>query len=245
MTREDKLSSEVKEGQFLVGITGEMGCGKNFVSNLLVQASKFIFDTLTLHHIDYDQIGHFVLSNSKGVIYEQARYDISNHFGSLLMNKDGSVNRSSLRNIVFNEQKELEVLNTIMKKPMLNRFYEVAKDKKGIILFNAATLVEHDLTYVVNNNVILVDIPRRTQKILLAQRDNLAPRDISELFKNQLSYSEKKLQLEREISSKGGVLWNYLNTYNSPREASTIETLLSDIVNRYTLRTYLDGIKFP
>lgn len=100
------------QSKFCVGLTGGISCGKTTISN--------IFQDLNINVIDADLISREVVANGSKTLNI-----LENHFGKQIINKDGSLNRSLLRKLVFADKKELKYLNNVMH-PAIN---QALKDK--------------------------------------------------------------------------------------------------------------------
>jgi pantetheine-phosphate adenylyltransferase/dephospho-CoA kinase len=184
------------KGQYIIGITGEPGCGKSYLSEKFVELGKKY--GIPVHNIELDHIGHHILSDLDEPSYVQVREQIISNFGDTIKNPDGSINRSRLGEIVFNDPSALEKLNTLMKTPLHVRLKRELYDKKGIILFNAALIAESDMSYLSNNNVLLVGVDKETQLGRLQKR-NLTEEQIFRRLESQHDYTEKKQILQDKI----------------------------------------------
>ncbi|MHC4944241.1 MAG: pantetheine-phosphate adenylyltransferase [Planctomycetota bacterium] len=185
-----KLEQKIS-GQLRIGVAGGIGSGKSFVASGLVNR------VVNARHIDLDEIGHYILSNSPEPKYQETRKRIVMQFGSTLLEKDGSVNRSALGAIVFEDPRKLSLLNDIMLKPILAHLYELCRDNHmqeqpeslRIIFLESGLFVENHLTHLVNHCMILVTCP-----------DDLK---IRRMTKNRgMDEDEAKQKIRREISDK-------------------------------------------
>ena len=95
----------------VVGLTGNIGCGKSTVSNILKKLGVSI--------IDADIVSREILLDTKvlNLIFDT--------FGNSIKNTDNTLNRKKLGDIVFNDEKELIKLNNIthpkIKENILNQ----------------------------------------------------------------------------------------------------------------------------
>ena len=79
----------------IVGLTGGIGSGKSEVSRR--------FENLGIDVIDADVIAREVVGVDKPALKE-----IAEHFGQQILNVDETLNRSELRELIFNDQSEKE-----------------------------------------------------------------------------------------------------------------------------------------
>lgn len=192
-------------GQFIVGVTGEIGVGKSYVCEKMVELGKEV--GLEVHNIELDFLAHDIYEKLTEPRYEEVRKTIIKEFGDKVKNKNGVVNRKILGEIVFSDPKKLKRLNEIMYTPILVRLRRELYGKKGLILLNAALIAESDMAYLSNNNVILVKVDEKTQKKRLQDR-KLSPEQIKTRLQSQYDFVGKKKLLEKIVKRDGqGNIW--------------------------------------
>lgn len=211
-------------GQYIVGVTGEIGSGKSYVSKRFVELGQA--KGINVYDLDLDAIGHEILGWLPQPKYEEVRTQIVETFGSSIQLADGTINRKTLGNIVFNDPAALVQLNNIMSTPLLVRARRELYGKKGLILFNAALIAESNLSYLCNNNVCLVYADKDTQKTRLASRGlNLA--QMQRRLKTQYNFEEKQNILQQTIDRDNqGKIW----VVNNSEGKDEIERTLDDII---------------
>lgn len=113
----------------IIGVTGGIGSGKSTVSSILKEFGAFI--------IDADFISRQVVMPG-----EKALIELTEEFGSDILDDWGQLKRKMLADIVFNDKKKLQVLNDIVHKYVAKRI----KDN-----------VEEQLK--INTKIIVIDAP--------------------------------------------------------------------------------------
>jgi len=217
---EEKLS-----GQYIVGITGEIGAGKSYFGRRLEEKGREA--GYKVHNIELDNIGRDILGKLNEKLYVDMREEIGRTFGSGVLLSDGFVDRKVLGDIVFNDPKKLDLLNKLMLPPILVRLRREIYDKKGFILLNAALLAEADLTNLCNNNVILVTANHESQERRLKAR-GLDSEQITRRKESQYNASEKVRKIEDSIVKKGyGNLWSVENSDGVNNFNNTFQNLLT------------------
>jgi len=198
------LEKEVS-GQSIIGVTGEIGVGKSYVCQKLVDLGKQ--QKLKVHHIELDHLAHDIYEKLTDVGYKKIRQQLIEEFGKTIRNEDGTINRKVLGELVFNDQKKLSVLNEIMYTPILVRLRRELYGKKGLILLSAALIAESDMAYLSNNNIILVTANEKIQKERLKKR-SLTSDQIKTRLASQYDFAKKKSSLEKIIKRDNqGKLW--------------------------------------
>lgn len=217
---EAKLSA-----QYIIGLTGEIGSGKSHVGKKLLELAKEI--NLEAHNIELDDLARQIQSDLKEEKYKVVRKQIIDAFGKEVVDSDGSINRKVLGEIVFADQKKLNRLNEIMETPILVRLRRELKNKKGLIILNAALLAEAKMSQLSNYNTILLSVDEKTQNQRLLDR-GLSQEQIKRRLESQYDFVSKKKALEAEIEkNKHGKVWVLENQNASDSE---INKLLNEVL---------------
>ena len=213
-------------GQFIIGVTGEIGVGKSYVIKKFEELGKE--KGIPVYNIELDEIGHQILGDLLEPKYKEIRETIAGVFGEKVKHPDGKIDRKSLGEIVFSDAKQLEKLNKIMYTPLIVRLRRELYGKKGLILFNAALIAESNMTYLCNNNLVLVKSDEQSQQKRLAER-NLAPEQIKRRLASQYSFKQKKEKLEKFVKKeRHGKIWVVENSDSS--DSNEIKTVFEDII---------------
>lgn len=219
---ENKLSK-----QYIVGITGEIGAGKSFLSQQLVAYAQK--QGVIIHNIELDQLAAQIQTDITEQKYQHIRQNIVTTFGHQVLAADGSISRKALGEIVFADQAKLQQLNEIMRTAILVRLRRELKGKQGIILLNAALLAESEMLNLSNNNLILVRVSAAVQKERLLAR-GLAPEQIARRIASQYNFETKKQRIDQAIDETGqGKLWLIDNT--APVSEATISQLFEELLH--------------
>ena len=83
----------------VLGLTGNIGCGKSSVSNIFIQNGIDVVDA---------DIEARRIFDDKDLLNK-----VFSTFGDSIKNEDGSLNRKALGNIVFNDDEKLIELNNL------------------------------------------------------------------------------------------------------------------------------------
>jgi pantetheine-phosphate adenylyltransferase/dephospho-CoA kinase len=223
---EDKLS-----GQYLVGLTGEIGSGKSFIGQQLVELGQAV--GIEVHNIELDQLSWQIQSDLQEEKYAMVRQQIKDFFGAAVLQTDGSINRKALGEIVFADATKLAKLNEIMATPILVRLRKELLGKRGLIILNAALLVEAEMSQLANYNMILLAVdPEIQQQRLLAR--GLEPEQIQRRLDSQYDFANKRAHLAAAIErNQQGKLWTVEN--NGDNQAA-LQELFEDLVGYFGLR---------
>lgn len=214
-------------GQYLVGLTGEIGSGKSYVGEKMLELARK--KGIEAHNIELDHLSWQIQEDLQEEKYALVRKKITDLFGAEVAKADGSINRKVLGEIVFADQEKLKKLNEIMATPILVRLRRELKDKKGLIFLNAALLVEASMSQLVNYNMLLLSVSEKFQQERLLGR-GLNQEQIQRRLQSQYNFLNKKKHLEDNIAKYGqGKLWILEN--DSAKEQDVQKTLDSILLH--------------
>lgn len=100
----------------VLGITGGIGSGKSTVSGILKELGAFV--------IDADVISREVVMPG-----EKALEELTEEFGSDILDDWGQLRRKKLAELVFNDKKRLQILNHILHKYVAERIEDNVKEQ--------------------------------------------------------------------------------------------------------------------
>ena len=214
-------------GQYFVGVTGAIGCGKSYACKELVKAGQA--KNIPIQSVDLDHIGHLIIKDCNLPMAVRARQEIVKYFGKAVLCGDGSIDRKKLGEMVFGNPHELQQLNQILAKPMFVYLRDqIISKMKGVILLEAALFAESGIADWCNYNIVLVGANEKVQKDRVSARDGLSAEQIERRINSQFSGERKKELLAQQIKDNGhGKLWEFDNSEEIP---GRFERLLEQVV---------------
>ena len=175
----------------ILGLTGNIGCGKSSLSNIL--SDKFDI-------IDADIISRQIFEDKE--LLEL----VFMNFGDDIKNSDGSLNRKSLGNIVFNDDEKLILLNSLthpkIKEKIKDKIKEIELLKKEVVVIDGALLVEGGYLEIINK-LIVITCKEETQISRIQKRDNCTKEAATSRIKSQMSQEEKSKYGDYIIDNSG------------------------------------------
>ncbi|WP_455539413.1 dephospho-CoA kinase [Terrisporobacter sp.] len=178
----------------VVGLTGNIGCGKSSLSK--------IFSDEGINIVDADIIARQIYNDKKLLdkVYET--------FGTNIKNKDGSLNRKALGRIVFNDDEKLIQLNKlthpVIRQKVSDEINDYKNKNKKIIILDAALLVESDYLNFIDK-LLVVTCKEDIQIKRIMSRDNCSREEALSRIKSQMSQEDKVKYADYIIDNSGTV----------------------------------------
>ncbi len=184
----------------IIGLTGGIASGKNFVAGIFVQNGAAVFDA--------DKEVHKLLELDQSTIAE-----VKKKFHESFV--AGKIERKILGKIVFADAEKLKILEKILHPKVRKKyqeFLEVAqKEKKKIAVLNIPLLLETE-SYKCDKILAIIAAPSIQKKRFLARAKKNNPRNFAAEKKNlekkfeqirakQISNSERKLRADFVVNS--------------------------------------------
>jgi dephospho-CoA kinase len=174
----------------IVGLTGGIGSGKSEVSHR--------FEQLGITVVDADIVAREVVS-----IGSAALTAIATHFGKVILNADGSLNRAQLRSRIFEnleEKRWLEnLLHPIVRKEILN---QLAQSQTPYSILSSPLLFETKQNELVSR-VLVVDATEDLQLKRASARDTNNTDQIQKIMATQISRVERCKKADDIIENHG------------------------------------------
>ena len=179
---------------YLVGLTGGIGSGKSTVADM--------FAALGVRIIDTDLISHQLTQVDGGAIPA-----IRDAFGAHLIDAQGALDRSKMRELVFGNPAEKQRLESILH-PLI---FALTKQQAGSFTGAPYTLIVVPLLFESGryagwlHRVIAVDCPEESQIARTTRRSNLDEPAVRAIMAQQLG-REARLALSDEVILNNGSL---------------------------------------
>ena len=180
----------------LVGLTGGIATGKSLVSQILKELGAYI--------IDADKIARQVVEPEKPAWFEIVKF-----FGRDIINKDKTINRKRLGEIIFNDPVKKRKLEEIVHPKVIEEENRLVKEygrknPNGIVIIDAALLIEAGSHKRVDK-LIVVYADKETQFKRLSERDGLSRADAEKRTASQLPLDKKVKMADFVIDNSKGI----------------------------------------
>jgi dephospho-CoA kinase len=178
-----------------IGLTGGIASGKSTVSTMLRELSFPI--------VDADVIAREVVE--KG---EQAYLGIVDTFGEEVLLQNGTIDRTKLGAIVFNNEEMRKKLNSIVhpavRKRMIEQKEHYIETGSRAVILDIPLLFESKLTYMVEKTLLVfVDSDIQLQRLMT--RNQFSVEEAISRIQSQMPLTEKVLLADEVINNNGKV----------------------------------------
>ncbi len=183
---------------YIVGLTGGIGSGKSTIANL--------FSELGVPIVDADVVARDVVAKDSLILEK-----IIAHFGEEVRLENGELNRSELRKLVFQNEKEKlwlnNLLHPVIREKMLQQLRSV---NYPYVLWVVPLLIENKLMKLCDR-VLVIDVEPELQILRASRRDSNSVELIKQMIQSQvnrelrLSFAddviENNLPLEKNVAN--------------------------------------------
>lgn len=176
----------------IIGITGSSGSGKSTVT-------KILSEELKAKTINADQVVKQL--QEKGTKYYEEIVEI---FGLEILQKDTSLNRKKLAEIIFQDKEKKEKLDELTFKYVVEEIKrKVQKAKEEYVIIDAPLLIESKLNEICNT-VIAVISQKEEQVKRICQRDNMKEKEAKIRIDAQKDNEFYKANADYIVENDGG-----------------------------------------
>ncbi|UCJ16965.1 dephospho-CoA kinase [Pseudomonas sp. MM211] len=177
-----------------LGLTGGIGSGKSAV------AEHFV--ALGVDLIDSDQAARWVVEPGRPALAA-----IAEHFGEQVLQADGQLNRSALRERVFADPAQRRWLENLLH-PLIAQevalFLSTAKLPYAILV--SPLLIESG-QYKLTQRVLVVDVPKQLQIERTMRRDQLSAEQVQAILAVQATREERLRHANDVLSNDRDMAW--------------------------------------
>ncbi len=175
-----------------IALTGGIGSGKTTVTDY--------FRKLGVPVIDADETSHEVTQAG-----EPAVQKISDAFGDSVLDCDGNLDRTALRNIVFADPESRKLLESILHPEIRRRMNEAAsRTQSPYCLFSIPLLIETD-QHTSYDRILVVEASEDRRRTWIQARSNLTQNEITAILSAQVSDQQRRRAADDLLMNDGGI----------------------------------------
>ncbi|CDT88394.1 dephospho-CoA kinase [Vibrio coralliirubri] len=163
----------------IIGLSGGIASGKTTVANLFNE------------HFNIDIVDADIVAREVVALGSDGLKQITEHFGESILLEDGTLNRSSLRELIFSDPKEKQWLNDLLHPMIRDKIdSDLSKITSPYGLLVAPLLVENQMQGMADR-VLIVDVPAEVQIERTMSRDNVSREQVASILKSQASREQR------------------------------------------------------
>ena len=175
-----------------IALTGGIGSGKTTVSDY--------FRNLGVPVIDADETSHEVTQAG-----EPAVQKISDAFGDSVLDCDGNLDRTALRNIVFGDPESRKLLESILHPEIRRRMNETAsRTQSPYCLFSIPLLIETG-QHTSYDRILVVEASEDRRRTWIQARSDLTQNEITAILSAQVSDQQRRRAADDLLINDGGI----------------------------------------
>jgi dephospho-CoA kinase len=164
---------------WVLGLTGGIGCGKTAVSNMLAELGITIVDA----DIVARQVVEPGTDGLKAIIA---------HFGNDILDEHGALNRGELRSRIFSNTEQKAWLNALLHPLIRTKLItDLTNAQSDYVVLVAPLLFENELDSYCNRT-LLIDVPVEIQITRTTKRDNISTEQAKQIIDAQMSREQKQ-----------------------------------------------------
>jgi dephospho-CoA kinase len=175
---------------FTVALTGGIASGKTLVSDE--------FSKLGIAIIDTDVIAHEIVEPGQPALME-----IQDYFGSDIIDKNGRLNRSELRALIFSNPDARGKLESILHPRIRQKATKAAAKISSAYCILVIPLLTEKGTYPNVNRILVVDVEPETQITRLMARDGSSRKQAEQILAAQAGRSDR-LKIADDVLDNSG-----------------------------------------
>lgn len=177
---------------YVVALSGGVASGKSTIANLFAQLGVPI--------IDADIIARQVVE-----VGTDALAQIVKHFSTEILLPNGELDRSQLREIIFNNDHERLWLNNLLH-PIIHKITQkqIAKQTAPYVIWVVPLLIENNL-HQLADRVLMVDVPETLQMERLIYRDKISESLAKRMIRTQVPLAERLSYADDIIVNNGNL----------------------------------------
>lgn len=177
---------------WILGVSGGIGSGKT--------AATDYFQTLGITVVDADIVAREVVA-----VGEPALDEIAAHFGSHVINPDGTLHRAALRDIVFADTAQRQALEAITHPAIRQRLQAQCQAATSAYAILASPLLWESGQAALAKRTLLVDVSEATQLQRASQRDGVTEANIRAIMAAQWTRQQRRDKADDIIINEGSI----------------------------------------
>ena len=176
--------------EFILGLTGGIASGKSAAADRLEALGASVIDT--------DLIAREVVQPGQPALSK-----IATHFGEAVLHSDGSLNRSTLREIIFNDATERQWLEALLHPLIRQTALKRAQSANSDVAVLVVPLLFESGQYNEINASLVIDVPETVQRERTLRRDGVSAEQVEAILSAQIERADRLAHADYVIDNSG------------------------------------------
>ena len=182
------------EKPWILGLTGGIGSGKS------AAAQHFI--NLGIHAVDADHAARWVVEPGRPALAQ-----ITEHFGTQVLQADGQLDRAALRQLIFDIPEERRWLEKLLHPLIAEEIAaHLARAQSPYAILVSPLLIESG-QHAITQRVLVIDAPLQLQIERTLQRDQTSEQQVQAILKAQASREERLRHADDVLVNDRDLAW--------------------------------------
>lgn len=179
---------------WILGLTGGIGSGKS--------AAAQCFVDLGVHLVDADHAARWVVEPGRPALAQ-----IAEHFGPSVLQADGTLNRSAMRELIFKDPQQRVWLESLLHPLIREEIRQyLARAESAYAILVSPLLLETSQHQMVQR-VLVIDVPESVQIERTVLRDKTNEEQVRAILKAQASREERLSRADDVIVNDRDPAW--------------------------------------
>lgn len=175
---------------YIVGLTGGIGSGKSAASAWFQQQDILV--------VDADIVAREVVE-----VGQPALIEIQKHFGGWVLDEQGCLNRSALRDYIFKHPEARQQLEAITHPVIRSAIIQQLNQALSPYAILASPLLFETDQHLLCQRSLLIDVPVELQLVRTSQRDGQSREQIERIIAVQMPRLEKQKRAHDIVDNSG------------------------------------------
>ena len=163
---------------FVLGVTGGIGSGKS--------AATEIFSSLGIKIVDADVLSRVPVQKGEAGLIE-----IEKRYGKEILLSSGELDRKKLREIIFEKEKEKDLLENLLHPLIAELIAEELKSSSTLYTILASPLLFETKQSSYCDEVLVIDVSEETQVSRTSSRDDVSEEQVKTIILSQINRAER------------------------------------------------------
>lgn len=179
---------------WILGLTGGIGSGKS--------AAAQCFIDLGVHLVDADHAARWVVEPGRPALAQ-----IAEHFGAGVLQADGTLNRSALRELIFKDPQQRVWLESLLHPLIREEIRQYLARAESVYAILVSPLLLETSQHQMVQRVLVIDVPESVQIERTVLRDKTNAEQVRAILKAQASRDERLSRADDVIVNDRDPAW--------------------------------------